>query len=114
MNKQFQQPAPFVIAPALRPGKKVKAGQTCPCSYPAGADASSAAARTFLSYLYPGQADVYRHMNEEFDYAQMYLGFRLPSDVQAGTLLGDMLGEYFLVTRHDGSLQQVTAAAAKA
>jgi len=107
-----RQPAPFLIDPGLRPGRKAAASDVCPCSYPTGADVAAAAAHVFLGFLYPGQAAVYRQMDQQFEFTQLYFGDRLPSDVEAGTLVGDMLGEYFLVTRADGSPQQVTAALA--
>jgi hypothetical protein len=112
LAERRQQPAPFLIDHALRPGQKVRPGQTCPCSYPAGVDVAAAAGQAFLSYLYPDQAAVYRHLDDEYEFSHLYFGERLPSDLDAGTLVGDMLGEYFLVTRADGSPRQVTAALA--
>lgn len=108
LNKKFHQPAPFVTDPALHPHQKKQAVNGCPCSYPTGDDASTAAASTFLTALYPDRAAFYRHMADEYAYAQVYLGSRLPSDEAAGRLLGDMVGEYFLVTRGHGSPSQVS------
>ena len=115
LNKQLAQPAPYLLDPALRQSTTTastgKGG--CPCSYPASVDADSAAGRTYLSYLYPAQAGLYKNMTDQLGYAQVYLGNHLPSDVDAGSLLGDMLGEYFLVTRGEGRLPQVEAAVAR-
>ncbi len=109
VNKRLQLPAPSLVDPALGRRKSAPAGKACPCSYPAGADAAGAAGRTFLGYLYPRQAPVYKNITEELGFAQVYLGNHLPSDVDAGSLIGDMVGEYFLVTQGEGRLQQVTA-----
>jgi hypothetical protein len=117
LNKKLHQPAPFLIDPALRPAGSPAGGSTthgCPCSYPVAADVASSAASTFLAGLHPQQAALYRHMADEEAFAGMYLGGRLPSDSATGRLLGDMLGEYFLVTRHHGSPDQVTATLAAA
>lgn len=120
LSKELAQPAPFVTDPSLRADhnatsgkhKKKHANKVCPCSYPGGIAASGAAARTVMTYFYPSNAALYRHMDEELAFAQIYLGYQLPSDVDAGTLVGDMVGEYLLVTRHEGSPQKVAAAIA--
>lgn len=115
LNNHLQQPAPFLIDPAVGLGqvKKPTAGTVCPCSYPAADDAVSAAGRTFLSYLYPGQTSQYKRMTDELGFAQVYLGNHLPSDVDAGSLLGDMVGEYFLVTRDHVQASHAAAALAR-
>lgn len=110
LDKRMQQPAPFLLDPALRPGHHPRPGATCPCSYPAPADAVSAASRTFLTYRNPQQAALYDRMTGQLGYAQVLMGNHLPSDVDAGALVGDMVGEYFLVTRGQASPSQVTAA----
>ena len=107
--------SPALLDPALRThkgGAAVAGKKGCPCSYPASAAADSAAARTVLGYLFPQQARQYTHMVDELAYAEVYSGRHLPSDVNTGVLLGDMVGEYVLVTRHEAQPQQVTAALA--
>ena len=71
----------------------------CPCSYPAGHAAKAAAARTYLGELQPHMLGQYRWMESEIDWSRIYMAGHLPSDVSAGALLGDMIGEYFAVTR---------------
>jgi hypothetical protein len=112
LNKHLQQPAPFLIDPALKQRQNPSTATVCPCSYPAGADATGAAGRSFLSFLYPQRATLYKHMTDELGFGQVYLANHLPSDVDAGSLLGDMVGEYFLVTREGAPLHQVSAALA--
>lgn len=110
LAKRLQQSAPDLLDPTLRQGAAAApSGRTCPCSYPGAADVSAAAGETFLGYLYPGQATQYRHLTEQLGYAQLYMGNHLPSDVDAGALLGDMVGDYFLVTRGDARPDQVAA-----
>jgi hypothetical protein len=38
-------------------------------------------------------------MEQQVDLAALYAGLELPSDVGSGTLLGNLVGEYILVTR---------------
>lgn len=102
LKTRFHQPSPYVVDPGLR---KDKAGQaadagTCTCSYPSTHSTDSAAAVTYLSRLDPSRAGSYRHMQQEVLYSRLYMAGHTPSDLATGTLLGDMLGEYFLVTRH--------------
>jgi hypothetical protein len=59
----------------------------------------SAAARTYLSRLSPYRADQYGWMEKQVDLAALYAGLELPSDVGSGALLGDLVGQYVLVTR---------------
>ena len=110
LASRLQQSAPDLLDPALRQGAAAAPpGRTCPCSYPGAAEVSAAAGETFLGFLYPGQATQYQQLAEELGYAQLYMGNHLPSDVDAGALLGDMVGDYFLVTRGNGRPDQVAA-----
>ena len=38
-------------------------------------------------------------MQAQVDYSRLYLAGGLPSDLEAGTLLGDVVGDYVLGTR---------------
>jgi hypothetical protein len=38
-------------------------------------------------------------MEDEIDFSRIYMAGHVPSDISGGSLLGDMVGEYFLVTR---------------
>ncbi|MFF7974600.1 phosphatase PAP2 family protein [Streptomyces sp. NPDC007905] len=91
-----KQPAPFVLDPTLRPEKHIKPGAKGPYSYPSRHAARSAAAVTFLSALSPHRAGDYRWMQDEVLYSRLYMAGHVSSDITAGTLLGDLLGDYEL------------------
>jgi membrane-associated phospholipid phosphatase len=112
LEKQRQQSAPYVIDPALRPGYTPNPRAVCPCSYPSRAVVDASAGRTLMSYFHPQQSALYQHMVDELAFGQLYAGTHLPSDVDAGALLGDMIGQYFLVTRNHVDLSGPTAAVA--
>jgi hypothetical protein len=86
------QPEP--CAPATKPARS-----DCSCSYPSTQATMSAAARTYLGKLSPYRFDQYAWMESQVDLAALYAGLELPSDVGAGALLGDLVGQYVLVTR---------------
>lgn len=71
----------------------------CSCSFPSTQATMSAAARTYLGKLSPYRADQYRWMESQVDLAALYAGLELPSDIGAGAMLGDLVGQYVLVTR---------------
>ena len=77
----------------------VNAGQVCPCSYPSRHAGAAAAARAYLAHFMPHRLADYRWMEDEIDYSRIYMAGHVPSDITRGALLGDMIGEYFLVTR---------------
>ncbi|MEW2301415.1 phosphatase PAP2 family protein [Streptomyces sp. NPDC006655] len=91
-----KQPAPFVLDPALRPDKHIKPGAKGPYSYPSRHAARSAAAVTLLSALSPHRTEDYEWMRAEVLYSRLYMAGHLPSDLTAGTLLGDLIGDYEL------------------
>ncbi|MEU0831101.1 phosphatase PAP2 family protein [Streptomyces sp. NPDC056231] len=91
-----KQPAPFVLDPSLRPDKHLKAGAKGPYSYPSRHAARSAAAVTLLSALSPHRATDYEWMQDEVVYSRVYMAGHVPSDILAGTLLGDLIGDYEL------------------
>jgi hypothetical protein len=101
LKAHYHQPSPYVVNPQLRPDKASTqtSDGSCTCSYPSSHAASTAAAVTYLRYFAPQQNSFYRHMQAEVDYSRLYMAGHVNSDLTAGTLLGDMLGEYFLVTR---------------
>ena len=88
------QPAPFVLDPSLRPDKHIKPGAKGPYSYPSRHAARSAAAVTFLSALSPHRAEDYQWMQDEVLYSRLYMAGHVTSDLTAGTLLGDLIGDY--------------------
>ena len=100
LGTRYEQPAPYVVDPSLRPDHTVAPGQVCPCSYPSRHAAAGAAARTYLSALAPRREADYRWTEEQIAYSRVYMSGHVPSDITGGALLGDMIGEYFLVTRH--------------
>jgi hypothetical protein len=100
LGTRYEQPAPYVVDPSLRPDHTVAPGQVCPCSYPSRHAAAGAVARTYLSALAPRREADYRWTEEQIAYSRVYMSGHVPSDITGGALLGDMIGEYFLVTRH--------------
>jgi hypothetical protein len=99
LGTKYQQSAPYVLHPSLRPDHVVAEGQVCPCSYPSRHAAAGAAATTYLSSVDPHRASEYRWMQAEIDYSRVYMAGHTVSDVTGGALLGDLIGEYFSVTR---------------
>jgi hypothetical protein len=99
LGTRYQQSAPYVLDPSLRTDHTVTKGQVCPCSYPSRHAAAGAASRTYLSWFAPHMDAQYRWMQDEIDYSRVYMAGHVPSDITGGTLLGDMIGEYYLVTR---------------
>ena len=71
----------------------------CSCNYPSTQATMSAAARTYLGKLSPYRSDQYAWMEQQVDLAALYAGLELPSDVGSGALLGNLVGQYVLVTR---------------
>jgi len=99
LGTRYQQSAPYVLDPTLRTDHTVTKGQLCPCSYPSRHAAASAAARTYLSAYAPHMDAQYHWMQDEIAYSRVYMAGHVPSDITGGTLLGDMIADYFLVTR---------------
>ncbi|MEU9390283.1 phosphatase PAP2 family protein [Streptomyces sp. NPDC048324] len=93
---QDAQPAPFVLDPTLRPDKHIKPGAKGPYSYPSRHAARSAAAVTLLSALSPHRAADYEWMRAEVLYSRLYMAGHVTTDLLAGTLLGDLIGDYEL------------------
>ncbi|GHE07369.1 phosphatase PAP2 family protein [Streptomyces alanosinicus] len=89
-----RQPAPYVLDPSLRPDKHIKPGAKGPYSYPSRHAARSAAAVTLLSALSPHRAEEYRWMQDEVLYSRLYMAGHVTDDLTAGTLLGDLIGDY--------------------
>ncbi|WP_339134043.1 phosphatase PAP2 family protein [Streptomyces sp. f51] len=94
-----QQPAPFVLDPSLRPDKHITPGTKGPYSYPSRHAARSAAAVTLLGAFAPHRAQDYRWMQDEVVYSRVYMAGHVPSDILAGTLLGDLIGDYELAAK---------------
>lgn len=95
---KYQQSAPYVLDPSLRKDHVVKKGAVCPCSYPSRHAARAAAATTYLGSLSPHRRPDYVWMQDQVTYSRLYMAGHVESDITAGTLLGDMIGEYFLIT----------------
>ncbi|MFI8242924.1 phosphatase PAP2 family protein [Streptomyces sp. NPDC085866] len=91
-----KQPAPFVLDPSLRPEKHIQPGAKGPYSYPSRHATRAAAAVTFLGALSPHRAEDYRWMQDEVLYSRLYMAGHVSSDLTAGTLLGDLIGDYEL------------------
>lgn len=98
LGPEFGASAPYVLEPALE-HKPHNVVNGCPCSYPSHHSAKAAAVRTYLTAFQPHMVDQYRWMEDEIDWSRIYMAGHVPSDIAGGALLGDMIGEYFLVTR---------------
>ena len=99
LGAKYQQSAPYVVDPSLRTDHTVAPGDVCPCSYPSRHATSGAASATYLSGLAPHRAGEYSWMEDEIVWSRIYMAGHVTSDITGGALLGDMIGEYFLVTR---------------
>ena len=99
LGTKYQQSAPYVLDPSLRADHAVKRGQVCPCSYPSRHAARAAGARTYLGYLSPHRLADYRWMEQEVTFSRLYMAGHVQSDLNAGSMLGDMIGQYVLVSR---------------
>ncbi|MGW0633406.1 phosphatase PAP2 family protein [Streptomyces sp. NPDC002758] len=98
LSARYRQPSPYVLDPSLRPEKKKRNGNACPCSYPSSHAAASSAAVTVLSHFAPHRATDYQWMQAEVVYSRVYMAGHVPSDILAGALLGALIGDYVLVT----------------
>jgi hypothetical protein len=99
LGTKYGSSAPYVRQPSLRKDHQVTPGQTCPCSYPSRHATAGAASETLLGGLQPELDPQYRYYEHEIDFSRVYMAGHFPSDVSAGALLGDLIGDYFLVTR---------------
>lgn len=95
---RYQQSAPYVLDQSLRTDKHITAGQKCPCSYPSRHGALSSAAVTFLTAIDPHRSEEYRWMQSQVLYSRVYMAGHVPSDILAGALIGDLVGDYALLT----------------
>ena len=100
LGARFGSSAPYVRMPALRKDHTVTPGQKCPCSYPSRHAAAGAASRTVLGTLMPDRAAQYRATEAQIDYSRIYMAGHFSGDIRAGALLGDVIGDYFLITRN--------------
>ncbi|MFF3162198.1 phosphatase PAP2 family protein [Streptomyces sp. NPDC003273] len=91
-----KQPAPYVLDTTLRPDKHIEPGAKGPYSYPSSHAARAAAAVTYLTVLSPHRAADYQWMRDEVLYSRLYMAGHVTSDITAGTLLGDLIGDYEL------------------
>lgn len=99
LGAKYQQSAPYVLDPALRTDHTVKPGKVCPCSYPSRHAARAAGARTYLGYLSPHRLADYQWMEDQVTFSRLYMAGHVQSDLNAGSMLGDMIGQYILVSR---------------
>ena len=100
LGTHFQQSAPYVLEPSLRPDHQVTAGQVCPCSYPSRHASAAASAADLPRALHaaPRSRD-YRWMEDQIDYSRLYMAGHVPSDIRGGDAARRHDREYFLVTR---------------
>jgi membrane-associated phospholipid phosphatase len=100
LGTKFGSSAPYVRMPSLRKDHTVTSGQKCPCSYPSRHAAGAAASRTVLGTMMPEREPQYRATEAQIDYSRVYMAGHFPGDIRAGALLGDVIGDYFLITRN--------------
>lgn len=105
LGARFGSSAPYVRMPSLRTDHTVSQGQRCPCSYPSRHAAAAASSRTLLGTLMPDRIAQYRAMESQVDYSRVYMAGHFPGDIRGGALLGDVVGDYFLITRNGGDPQ---------
>lgn len=96
---QDRSGSPAASQPKPCSGATKPARSDCSCNYPSTQATMSAAARSYLGKLSPYRYDQYAWMEQQVDLAALYAGLELPSDVGSGALLGDLVGQYVLVTR---------------
>lgn len=99
LGAKYGSSAPYVRMPSLRTDHKVVKGQQCPCSYPSRHATAAAASQTFLGALDTGRNAEYRTMEAQVDFSRVYMAGHFPGDITAGALLGDVIGDYYLLTR---------------
>ena len=61
--------------------------------------------RTLLGTLMPDRSSQYTATEAQVDYSRIYMAGHFPADIRGGALLGDVIGDYFLVTRNGLDLQ---------
>ncbi|MFL6090004.1 MAG: hypothetical protein ACJ71Z_07670 [Aeromicrobium sp.] len=102
LTESFRASSPYVLDRSLNhksaDNKSHQVVNGCPCSYPSKHAARAAAARMYLAKMQPHMTAQYRWMEDEIDWSRIYVAGHLPSDIAGGALLGDMIGEYYLVT----------------
>jgi hypothetical protein len=108
LGAKFGSSAPYVRMPSLRTDHTVNPGQKCPCSYPSRHATAGAASRTVLGTLMPERDVQYRATEAQVDYSRIYMAGHYPGDIRAGALLGDVIGDYFLLTRNHALLGSAT------
>ena len=99
LGTKYGSSAPYVRQPSLRKDHTVTPGQKCPCSYPSRHATAGAASETLLGGLQPQLDPQYRYYEHQIDFSRVYMAGHFPGDISAGALLGDLIGDYFLVTR---------------
>ena len=100
LGTRYQQSAPYVLHPSLRPDHVVTPGPGLPVLLPLAARGGGR--RGHDVPLRPSTRTgprEYRWMQAEIDYSRVYMAGPRTSDVTGGALLGDLIGEYFSVTR---------------
>jgi hypothetical protein len=86
---RFGRPAPTVVDPSLR-----QAARKAKLSYPSKHAVYVYSELELLSALDPGRAAEFRHLTDEVAYSRLYAAGHYRSDLVAGALLGDLLGDY--------------------
>lgn len=88
----FARPGPKVVDPSLKPGSN-RPGKL---SYPSGHASYVFAELTVLSAQQPRRRDEFVRTANEVAYSRLYAAGHYRSDLLAGALLGDLIGDYEL------------------
>jgi membrane-associated phospholipid phosphatase len=86
---RFGRPAPTVVDPSLRQGAR-----RTKLSYPSKHAVYVCSELAVLTALDPGRAAEFRHLTDEVAYSRLYAAGHYRSDLVAGALVGDLLGDY--------------------
>jgi membrane-associated phospholipid phosphatase len=81
VSAHYEQPAPCVLDPSLRPDKPIAHGRKGPYSYPSGHGAKSAVAVTLLSAWAPHRAEDYRVKAAQVTYSRLCMAGHVRSDI---------------------------------
>ncbi len=91
-QSHFARPGPKVVDPSLKPGST----RPDKLSYPSGHASYVFAELTVLSAQQPGRRDEFVRAANEVAYSRLYAAGHYRSDLLAGALLGDLIGDYEL------------------
>lgn len=90
LQTKYARQAPYITDPSLRPGSTT----TNKFSYPSKHAVYIYSELALLTRLDPGRAADFQAMVDQIDYSRLYAAGHYRSDLVAGALAGDLLGDY--------------------